>query len=126
MSMLPSQHLFDVPITVLRREKVGEEDGTPIYEVDPEGVEWPEGVSNLAAVDYQEDVMTVTSPNKIGSVTTVKALLTMEPTAYDVLDEDDTLSFDGHDNWRVNSLNRPRGLWGAHHTQVTCSRQVNV
>lgn len=122
--MLPNQHLFDVPITILRRRKTGDEDGTPIYAV--AAVPWPENVNGLAYVDYQEDVMTITSPNMVGSVTTIKATLLMEPTAYDVMREDDTLSFDRHDDWRIDTLNCPRGLWGPRQTQVRCSRLVNA
>lgn len=123
MSMLPSQHLFDVPITIIRRVKVGEEDGTPIYE--PQVQAWPDDVNPRAYVDYEEDLMTATSPNMIGSVTTIKATLIMEPQCFDSMEEDDTLNFDGHD-FRIDTLNRPRGLWGPRQTQVRCSRQVNA
>lgn len=124
MSMLPSQHLFDVEITVLRRRQIGDEDGTPTWETFE--VPWPPRSNSRAYVDYEEDVMTVASTNKIGSVTTIKATLLMEPGAYDVMDEDDMLSFDGRDDWRIDTLNAPRGLWGPRQTQVRCSRQVNV
>lgn len=123
MSMLPSQHLFDVPVTVLRREKVGQQDGTPIYATNE--VEWPEGLNPNAYVDYEEDLMTVVSPNGVGSVTTVKALLLMEPGANVLIHENDSLRFDGN-TWRIDTVTAPRGLWGPRHTQIKASRQVNV
>jgi hypothetical protein len=137
MSMLPSQHLFDVQVDVLRRFKTGQEDGTPIYatrstadfvkdSVEPEHMfGWPSGFNSHAYVDYEEDLMTVVSPNGVGSITTVKALLLMEPGANEFIHENDQLVFDGQ-TWRIDTCNAPRGLWGARHTQIKASRQVNV
>lgn len=118
-------HLLVHKLVVLRRQVIGNEDGTPVYSEEPESVPWANGqLFGACRLDTPRDV-SVQQPDGSRVTEQRSSVLTTMGFPGKELDKLEVTTDLGSQLWLSGGITDAGGMHGAHHIEISVTREIH-